>query len=503
MPSDRPSRSTRGSSTANSKKTLSTAGLSESKRPTMRRSHSDHRASVLNPTKLFVLDTNVLIHDFTSICRFDEHDVYIPMMTLEELDNNKKGTSDTARNARQITRVFDKIVQSHPNGIEEGISLESHSGGQATGKLIFQSKSAVFNLPAELPSGKGDNQILGVVLWLEKENPEREVVLVSKDINIRIKARTLGLAAEDYFNDQVVEDTNLLPTGMHELAEDFWAKQPKRIKSRHERGGAIYEVSGPFCKKLAVNEFVSVDKEGFEAKVVQCDSKTATLKQLTDHYTEKNAVGGIVARNREQNFALNLLMDENIDFVTLLGQAGTGKTLLTLAAAVEQAFNRNKFTEILYTRATISMGEDIGALPGTEEEKMAAWCGAMDDSLEVLAKANPSLNKPNAQGQVKSKIKIKSMNFMRGRTFQNKFVVIDECQNLTPKQMKALVTRAGNGTKIVCLGNLQQIDSPYLTEGSSGLAYVVDRFRNWPHAGHLTLTICERSRLADYAGEVL
>ena len=216
--------------------------------------------------------------------------------------------------------------------------------------------------------------------------------------------------------------------------------------------------------------------------------------------------GAINARNREQAFALNLLMDPNIDFVTLLGQAGTGKTLLTLAAGLTQTMEQRRFNEIIITRATISVGEDIGFLPGTEEEKMAPWLGAIDDNLEVLNRDSGNgsdWGRRASEDLIRSRIRIKSMSFMRGRTFLNKFVIIDEAQNLTPKQMKTLITRAGPGTKIVCLGNIAQIDTPYLTEGSSGLTYVVDRFKGWPHSGHITMQRGERSRLADFASDAL
>ena len=217
-----------------------------------------------------------------------------------------------------------------------------------------------------------------------------------------------------------------------------------------------------------------------------------------------------MARNREQNFAMNLLMNPDIDFVTLLGQAGTGKTLLTPAAALTQVLETKLFAEIIMTRATVPVGEDIGFLPGTEEEKMAPWMGALEDNLDVLTHTDDSNSpyggdwgKAATNDIVRSRIKVKSMNFMRGRTFLKKFLIIDEAQNMTPKQMKTLVTRAGPGTKVVCLGNIAQIDTPYLTEGSSGLTYVVDRFKGWPHSGHITLQRGERSRLADHAGEVL
>jgi PhoH-like ATPase len=230
------------------------------------------------------------------------------------------------------------------------------------------------------------------------------------------------------------------------------------------------------------------------------------LEIIKDYTQAKHNVWGITARNREQNFALNLLMDPEIDFVTLLGQAGTGKTLLTLASALTQTLDKKIYSEIIMTRVTVPVGEDIGFLPGTEEEKMAPWMGALEDNLDVLNKSDEDAGewgRAATQDLIRTRIKIKSLNFMRGRTFLHKFLIIDEAQNLTPKQMKTLITRAGPGTKVVCLGNIAQIDTPYLTEGSSGLTYVVDRFKGWSHNGHITLTRGERSRLADFAADVL
>jgi PhoH-like ATPase len=230
------------------------------------------------------------------------------------------------------------------------------------------------------------------------------------------------------------------------------------------------------------------------------------LEIVQDYSNSKFNVWGINARNKEQNFALNLLMDPNVDFVTLLGQAGTGKTLLTLAAALQQTLDLKQYSEIIMTRVTVSVGEDIGFLPGTEEEKMNPWMGALEDNLDVLNKSDETAGdwgRAATQDLIKSRIKVKSLNFMRGRTFLKKFLIIDEAQNLTPKQMKTLITRAGPGTKVVCLGNIAQIDTPYLTEGSSGLTFVVDRFKGWHHNGHVTLQRGERSRLADYAAEAL
>ena len=458
-------------------------------------------------TKLFVLDTNVLLHDPTSVYRFEEHDVFLPIMTLEELDNNKKGLSEVSRNARQVTRTLDDIVSSHTDAIELGIALSGPSHKLASGRLYLQTEAISHDLPTGLPTAKADNQILAVLIHLQRLSPERAVILVSKDINMRIKARALGLDAQDYFNDKVLEDTDLLYSGVRELAPDFWDKHGQGMESWKRENRTLYRVKGPLCPKLLVNEFIYQEGSApLYAIVRDISGKTAQFETLIDYSHQKNSVWGITARNREQNFALNLLMDPEIDFVTLLGQAGTGKTLLTLAAALTQVLESKRYSEIIMTRVTVPVGEDIGFLPGTEEEKMGPWMGALEDNLEVLNKTDEQAGewgRAATHDLIRNRIKIKSLNFMRGRTFLNKFLIIDEAQNLTPKQMKTLITRAGPGTKVICMGNIAQIDTPYLTEGSSGLTYVVDRFKGWAHSGHVTLQRGERSRLADHAAEVL
>ncbi|MFL6636390.1 MAG: PhoH family protein [Massilia sp.] len=479
------------------------------------KSQASRKADTSGTTKVFVLDTNVLMHDPTSLFRFEEHDVYLPMMTLEELDNHKKGMSEVARNARQVSRTLDALIANvDDEAIETGIPLAKLGNKDAKGRLHFQTRLNGAALPEGLPSGKADNQILGVVRALEAEQPGRAIVLVSKDINMRIKARALGLAAEDYFNDHVLEDTDLLYSGIVQLPDDFWTKHGKGVESWQEiKGGysfTFYRITGPLIPTLLVNQFVYLEPKNGEAplyaQVKQINGKTAVLQTLRDYSSNKNNVWGITARNREQNFALNLLMNPEVDFVTLLGQAGTGKTLLALAAGLAQVLETKVYNEIIVTRVTVPVGEDIGFLPGTEEEKMSPWMGAFDDNLEVLMKGDGDAGdwgRAATQDLIRSRIKIKSLNFMRGRTFVNKFLIIDEAQNLTPKQMKTLITRAGPGTKILCLGNIAQIDTPYLTEGSSGLTYVVDRFKGWGNGGHITLARGERSRLADHASDVL
>jgi PhoH-like ATPase len=470
------------------------------------------RPAKRGPRRLFVLDTNVLMHDPTAIFRFDEHDVYIPMIVLEELDAGKKGLSEAARNVRQVSRFLDELmVGVDKAGIDRGIELPTgkYINGQkkaVAGRLFFQTKVLSGGLPDTLPGHGADNAILGQALALQKEHPEARVTLVSKDINLRIKASIIGVYSEDYYNDKTIEDADLLYTGVQELPANFWEKHGKNMHSWQEQTRTYYRVHGPMVRDWHVNQFLyQQDANGLEAVVRKIDGNEAVLELIRDFRNERHSIWGIVARNREQNFALNLLLDPDIDFVTILGPAGTGKTLLTLAAGLAQTLESNRFSEIIMTRVTIPLGEDIGFLPGTEEEKMEPWMGALMDNLEVLTQSQEGGNWGRAATNdlLRNRIKIRSLNFMRGRTFLNRFLILDEAQNLTAKQMKALVTRAGPGTKVVCLGNIAQIDTPYLTETTSGLTYVVNRFRDWSHAGHITLMRGERSRLADYASEVL
>lgn len=475
------------------------------------------RSKSNGPAKLFVLDTNVLLHDPMCLFRFEEHDIFLPMIVLEELDGHKKGTTEVARNGRQTSRTLDALAGAQDADIDKGLKLDTTGHREAGGRLFFQTAPLDYSLPISLPQGKADNQILGVVHALRDEyakdrpgKPKQEVVLVSKDINMRVKARALGLAADDYQNDKTLEDGDLLYAGSLALPPDFWTRQSKTVESWQSGSNTFYRISGPLVPNLYINQFVFFEAPGepsMYARVTEIRDKTAVLKTLKDYSSGKNAVWGVNTRNREQNFAMNLLMDPEIDFVTLTGTAGTGKTLMALASGLTQVLDDRRYTEIIMTRATVSVGEDIGFLPGTEEEKMGPWMGALDDNLEFLAKGDGGgageWGRAATNELIRSRIKVKSMNFMRGRTFLNKYVIIDEAQNLTPKQMKTLITRAGPGTKIICMGNLAQIDTPYLTEGSSGLTFAVDKFKGWPHGGHITLARGERSRLADFASDVL
>lgn len=462
-----------------------------------------------NLPKLFVLDTNILMHDPSAIFHFDDNDVYLPMVVLEELDNHKTGISEVARNVRQTNRLLVELMNnSTHNEVVAGLPIPSFSdkaSGKKSGRIFFQTDEFEHQPGASLPGNKVDNTLLSTAMGLQKKWPARQIVLVSKDINLRIKAGIVGILAEDYYNDQVLDDVDLLHSGMHELDNDFWAAHSKNMEVWQESGKTFYKITGPLTKKWHYNDCVSTKNGDFQAIVKKIESDHVIVQLARDYCQPKHSVWGITAKNREQNFALNLLLDPDVDFLTLQGPAGTGKTLLSIAAGLTQVLDLNCYTEIIMTRVTIPVGEDIGFLPGTEEEKMTPWMGALMDNLEVLhsSQEGGAFGRAATQDLLQNKIKIRSLNFMRGRTFLNRYIIIDESQNLTSKQIKTLVTRAGPGTKIICLGDIKQIDTPYLTETNSGLTFAVDKFKNWQYSGHMTLTRGERSRLAYFAAENL
>lgn len=456
--------------------------------------------------RLFILDTNVLMHDPAALFRFQEHAVYLPMVVLEELDAAKKGMSEVSRNVRQVSRFLDDLIRAADGKITDGVPLPMPEQGKA-GHLFFQTEVLHHDiLPNSLPGNKPDNSLLTTALALQKADTTRGVTIVSKDINLRIKANVLGIHTEDYTNDKVLDDVDLLYRGASALPEKFWDEHVDNVEAWQDKGRTFYKVSGTCIKDWYPNQgLYSTEGDTFEAIVRECNADYAILEKTLDYRHAKHQTWGINARNQEQNFALNMLLNPDVDFVSLLGPAGTGKTLLALAAGLVQTLDHGLYKEIIVTRVTIPVGEDIGFLPGTEEEKMTPWMGALMDNLEVL---NPldiggEWGKAATADLLHNRIKIRSLNFMRGRTFLNRYVILDEAQNLTSKQMKTLITRAGPGTKIVCLGNIAQIDTPYLTETTSGLTYVVDHFKDWEHSGHITLQRGERSRLADFASKNL
>ena len=460
--------------------------------------------------RLYLLDTNVLMHDPTALFRFAEHDIYLPMIVLEELDRAKKGLSEVSRNVRQVSRFIGEMMRPGDK-LEDGLALAEPDGlnlNVGTGRLYFQTEH--FDNGSELVGDRSlaDNEILLAALNLTRKYPDTQITLVSKDINLRIKATIHGLTAEDYYNDRALDDLSLLYSGISNLGTEFWDEHHTE-DSWTEEGRTYYRLRRQSEDEWHPNQCLRLDGDnGLEALIRNVNRDDFVIEVARDFRRQQHGVWGIQARNPEQNFALNLLMDPEVDFVTLLGTAGTGKTLLALAAGLSQTLDDKVYREIIMTRATVSVGDEIGYLPGTEEEKMTPWMGALTDNLEVLtdpdgADHGGEWGRAVTNELMASRIKIRSLNFMRGRTFLNRYLIIDEAQNITPKQMKTLITRAGPGTKIICLGNVEQIDTPYLTETTSGLTFAVDRFQDWQHAGHVTLRRGERSRLADFASEAL
>ena len=423
-----------------------------------------------------LLDTSVLLHDPAALFRFGEQDLYLPLAVLHGLDNARHGQSEEARNALQASRFLDQLLSGvSPAEMERGLPL-----GEGLGRLYF------------ITEPTADADVLAAAQTLTRTHPDIQVTLVARDINLRIQASVLGLQAEDHESEARLDDPDLLPSGIHPVSD------PTALP-----------------EQAVANEFLLQANSAAWRLHAEPDTGTLVPQPITDFSAEGEPVWGIHARNQQQTLALNLLMDPDVELVTLLGPAGTGKTLLTLAAGLAQTLESGHYEEILMTRATIAIGEDIGYLPGTEEEKMTPWMGALMDNLEVLSASTGAAGPGNGassgsrwaqaatQDLLQSRVRVRSLNFMRGRTLLNRYMVLDEAQNLTPQQMRTLITRAGPGTKIVCLGNVAQIDTPWLTPTTSGLTYLVRRFRDWPHSGHLNLTRGERSRLAAHASDVL
>ncbi|MDX8395110.1 MAG: PhoH family protein [Mariprofundaceae bacterium] len=447
--------------------------------------------------KIYVLDTNVLIHDPCALNRFDEHDVVLPMVVLEEMDKVKRGVDELARNVREVSRYLDELSAAMGD-LKDGCPLP---GG---GCLFFQLGQGAPDLwPESLSTGIADNRIIAVTISLQTENPERQVILVSKDINLRIKARALGLVSEDYRSDQAVEDLDVLSSGQLQLDDEQWALMATDMEVSTLDHGSCYKIIWPESISIPnLNTFVLLPGEREVAlRCVSLDEgRKVELHDCYSYRNERHAVWGVQARNLEQNMAMNLLMDTELDMVNLLGLAGSGKTLLALACALHQTLDVGLYDKILVTRATVPMGQDIGYLPGTEKEKMEPWMGAINDNLSYLL-GEESQDLTSVLGQ--HRIEIAALSFARGRTFTKTWVIVDEAQNLTPHQIKTMVTRMGEGSKITILGNNAQIDTPYLTAHTNGLSLAVKQFADWPYAGHIVMKASERSRLAAHATEVL
>jgi len=455
-------------------------------------------------TRLYVLDTNVLLHDPAALYQFDEHEVVIPMTVLEELDKHKNGIREIARTARQVSRTLSDLTSNVDlEQIHQGIPIARQSGPDGCLRLLCYQDLQGQGTLADSP----DNRILAETCRLQEERADASVILVTKDINLRVKAAALGVPVEDYLTDRAFDDSDAMLEGVKvypDAGSELWNGLALNVQVERDEGRVLYQLTGEIPAEWHPGMLVADgDTEaGFEAVVRAVTRQRATL-ELLRNYRHGTDVWGVHAHDCRQNFALNLLMDDDIDLVTIAGSAGTGKTFMTLAAAFEQTLDSKRFERIVFTRAPITMSEDIGFLPGTEEEKMSPWMGAFHDNMDNLLRnedGESSWENGATRQLLGSRVQIRAPGFMRGRTLNDTLLIIDEVQNFTPKQIKSLITRAGRNTKIVCLGNVGQIDTPYLTANTCGMAAVVESFRDWPHAGHVTLKSVERSRLA-LAGE--
>ena len=453
--------------------------------------------------KAYVIDTNVLIHDPNSILNFDEHLVVIPITVLEELDKLKNGNKSIAADCRSAIRLIDSVIADSPTErLQHGVPIPRNNGTSHLGKLAILMNKTGEPPEACLPNDNNDNKIINRVVQMQLEHPEYKYVLVTKDINMRLKARGCCIHAEDYHNDQLISDVKQLTTGYHEFSGSFW-DGVSHVDTIQRENGTYHSLSrSVFDGPLFINQYILDDLE-FLARIEEVTDEHVLIKHIKRESIMHQQAWGLKPRNIYQAMALHALLDNDVHLVNLTGPAGSGKTILALAAAIEMTVAHKQYNKIIVTRSTPPLAEDHGFLPGTEEEKMDPWLGAITDNIEALHIQDESPQGSIEYVKSKANIQFKALNYIRGRSFQRSLILIDESQNLTPHQMKAIITRAGEGSKVICLGNLAQIDTPYLTEGSSGLTYVVDRFKGWANGGHITLARGERSRLADFASDVL
>ncbi|EGQ7944018.1 PhoH family protein [Vibrio cholerae] len=452
--------------------------------------------------KLFVLDTNILLHEPLAIYSFKEHDVVIPMTVLEELDRIKDSKRDVARDARVAIRALEHLFHdATPEEITEGIPLSKQEG--ATGTISILADYELDETVKAFTDKEGDNRILNAVLYLQAQRTPRAVVLVTKDINMRLRAKGAGvLFVEDYRTDQLIDDIQYLTKGFQTRPGSFW-DSVEDVASYTLGGKTFHKLDRAPFDPTFLNQYVIDEDSDFAARVETIDGDKLTLRDLSRERMMHRKAWGITPKNIYQGMALDALLDPDIDLVILTGAAGSGKTLLAMAAALEQTVERKMFDKIIVTRNTPDIGESIGFLPGTEEEKMMPWLASVTDTLEALHKNDHCTDGSLKYICDKANIQFKSINFMRGRSIQNAFVLLDECQNLTASQIKTIITRCGEGTKIVCSGNLAQIDSHYLTPVTSGLTYMVERFKNFEGSANIHLNGVVRSRLAEFAEENL
>ncbi|WP_371376264.1 PhoH family protein [Thalassotalea aquiviva] len=454
---------------------------------------------------IYVLDTNILLHEPFAFLSFQEHDVVIPMTVLEELDSIKDRNKDVSRDARVAIRALEDLLRdASPEEVLEGVQLpntnESH---REPGHLSIFNDFALEQKVDGLSKNENDNRIINTALFLQEKKSDKKVVLVTKDINMRLKGKGAGLKfVEDYRTDQLVDDIKFLTKGYHKFEGDFW-QQVSNCKSETDGRYTRHILDKNLIPAAYINEYLIDQEESFAGKVVEINEDQMTILDLGHERLMGRNAWGIHPKNIYQGMAMDALLDPDIDLVILTGPAGCGKTLLALATALEMVVERGVYDKVIVTRSTPEIAESIGFLPGTEEEKMAPWLAAITDSLEVLHKQDESMSGSMNYIMEKANIQFKSVNFMRGRSIQNAVVLLDECQNLTAAQLKTIITRCGAGTKLICSGNLAQIDSNYLTPLTSGLTYIVERFKDYPGSATVNLNGVVRSALAQFAEENL
>lgn len=432
--------------------------------------------------KLYILDTNVLLHDPTSLMAFEENELVIPLVVIEELDTFKDSENEIGRNARQVARTLDSYMEF--GSLNKGISLSN--GGSLRVELNCMS-----NIPAHLDPHKADNRIIGVALGLAERYPDKQVILVSKDINMRIKCDSLGVESQDYHKDHLVDNADELYSGFTEITI-----QDEEIDAFH--AGTSLLRPDMMSTSFYPNQFVLMKsiinpKKSALARVIDLHSP---FDRVLDH----KDIWGIIPKNKEQTFALNLLMDPDVNLVSLIGLAGSGKTLLSIAAALQQTVESKEYKRIIVSRPIQPMGKDLGFLPGALEEKMSPWIAPLNDNLEFLFDGNIKTLEMFKESGI---IQIEALTYIRGRSIPNSFIIIDEAQNLSVHELKTIITRAGEGSKIVLAGDIEQIDSPYLDAVSNGLSIAVEKFKEYDIAGHVTLRSGVRSGLATLAAKIL
>jgi PhoH-like ATPase len=439
------------------------------------------------PMKNFVLDTNVLLHDPQAIYKFQENNIIIPITVIEEIDRFKKDLNETGRNARQFSRFLDELRQK--GSLAEGIKLES--GGMI--RVQLYDEKIMKRLPPELREERGDNRILAVAVDVKEKNGSNPLIFVTKDTNLRIKADAIGLVAEDYESDKVSIDE--LYTGYSDQEVE-----PAVIDRLHGQGW-VETVGNPLP-----NQFVNLKDmvNPSHSSLARYDGGKKRLQPV--RRIGREGVWSIQPRNREQTFALDVLLDDTVKLVTLIGKAGTGKTLLAIAAGLQKVAEENVYNRLLISRPVFPMGRDLGFLPGDIEEKLTPWMQPIFDNVELLLSGH-EMEKRHSKGYKELMsmgiMDIEPLTYIRGRSIPNQYMIVDEAQNLTPHEIKTIITRAGEGTKLVLTGDPYQIDNPYVDSSSNGLTYVVERFKGELISGHVTMTKGERSELAELAANLL